>query len=74
MGAANHNHAGDGRKHALVEHEQDVGDGRHDGGGAQHVHETKVVQVANVLAGRVRERERVAPEEPLEGDEGRAHY
>lgn len=65
---------GDGGEHALVDSEQQVGDlGRADGGGGQHVAEAEVLEVTEELACRVREGQRVAPEEPLEGDDGGGH-
>lgn len=66
---------GDGGEHALVDGEEQVGEPRGgDGWGAQHTLEAEVGQVSDEGAGRVREGQRVAPEEPLEGRDGRGHY
>jgi hypothetical protein len=64
----------DGGEHALVDGEQQVGDpGGADGRRGQDVAEADVLKVTDVLAGRVREGQRIAPEEPLEGDDGGGH-
>lgn len=64
----------DGSEHSLVDGEKKIRNlGATDGGGTQDILETKVAQVSNVLAGGVREGERVAPEEPLEGDDADGH-
>lgn len=65
---------GDGREHALVDGEEDVGDARGaDRRGGQHVLEAEVGEVADEGAGVVGEGEGVAPEEPLEGRYGGGH-
>lgn len=65
---------GDGAEHALVDGEEEVRDaGRADRGLREDVAEAKVFEVANEAARRVREGERVAPEEPLEGRDRRRH-
>ena len=64
----------DGSKHALIDGKQQIWDlGGADGGGGQDVAEADVLEVADKLASGVREGKRVAPEEPLEGDDGRRH-
>jgi hypothetical protein len=61
----------DGRKHALVEAKEQVRHlGAADAGLAQYLHQAKVGEVPDVGAARVGEGERVAPEEPLEADDG----
>jgi len=64
----------DGGEHALVDGEEQVGDlGGANGGGSEDVAEAEVLHVTQELAGGVREGEGVAPEEPLEGDDGGGH-
>ena len=64
----------DGCEHALVDGEEEIRDlgGAH-GWCSEDVPEADVLQVSDVLAGGVGEGERVAPEEPLEGDDGGGH-
>jgi len=73
-GSADGEGDGDAGEHALVDGEHQVGDlcGA-DGGGAEDVAEADVVHIADVRAGGLGEGQRVAPEEPLEGDDGRGH-
>lgn len=73
VGTTNHNHTSNGSKHTLVDHVEDIGHGRDDGGSTQAVLEAKVLKSTNELVGVVGKGQRVAPEEPLEGNEGRTH-
>jgi hypothetical protein len=64
----------DGCEHTLVYGEEEIGDiGGANGGSTKNISEANVLKIANVLAGGVREGERVTPEEPLEGDYGCGH-
>jgi len=66
---------GNGREHALVDGEEQIGDSvGSDGGVRKHVDEAEVRQVTNVRAGGPRKGQGVAPEEPLEGCDGCGHY
>lgn len=57
----------DGGEHALVDAEHDRGDASAaDRRGVENTLETKVLQIADVLVGTIRESERISPEEPLE--------
>lgn len=64
----------DGREHALVDGVNQIGNpiAAHRRT-SEHVSEPNVGEVTDERAGAVGEGERVAPEEPLEGDEGRGH-
>lgn len=62
-------------EHALVQTEEQVGYlGAADAGLAQHLHEAEVGEVTDEGAARVAEGQGVAPEEPLEADDGDAHH
>lgn len=73
VGTTDHNHTSNGSEHTLVDHVEDIGHRGNNGGSTQAVLEAKVVKVTNELVGGVGESQRVAPEEPLEGNEGRTH-
>ena len=72
-GAGRERH-GDSREHALVDGEEEVGKpGGPHGRAAQHAAEPEIGQVPDVRPRRVRERQRVPPEKPLEARHGRRH-
>jgi hypothetical protein len=61
-------------EHALVDGEQQIRDlRRSDGRGTENISEANVFQIADKFPPGVREGEGVAPEEPLEGDDGGGH-
>lgn len=65
---------GDGREHALVDGEEEVGDlvGAH-GRAGEDVHEAEIREITDERAGGMGEGQRVAPEEPLEACDGGGH-
>lgn len=63
-----------GGEHALVEAEENVGDlAATNAGLTEHLHQTKVGEVADEGASLVGEGERITPEEPLEADDRDGH-
>jgi hypothetical protein len=62
---------GDGCEHSLVDCEHEVRDlGRANGWRAEDIAKADVFKVTNEGARAAREHERIAPEEPLEADQG----
>lgn len=71
---ANGNCNRNGGEHALIYGVQQIGNARRSHAWlSEDIPEAKVVEGAYEFAGFVRERQRVAPKEPLEGDHGRGH-
>lgn len=65
----------DGSEHALVDGKEQVGNsGASNARTAEHVAESDVGEIANELSTSVREGQRVAPEEPLEGHDTDGHH
>lgn len=67
-------HSRNGSEHALENAEENIRNlCASNGWSAQNTLQAEVVQVTDVCSGRVRERERVAPEKPLEGHDTDRH-
>lgn len=73
VSTANHDHTSDGGEHALVKAKENIRDKRNHAGGAEHIHETKVVEFTEEGATIVGKDEGVAPEEPLKANETASH-
>lgn len=63
-----------GRKHSLVQAEEDVGEERGAVWLGERLHEAELSEVAEEGVSGPREGQRVSPEEPLESDDGHGEH